>query len=773
MEKKTKKSGRESAWNSRIATFPKEIDIETYLHLSQKEYELRAERYAERGVNLVNATINFHFRFDWIRHFDEIAEITSRITEACHKYGMRVYEHHSANLISRHKDETYLGWNPEDSLVVDIRTGLPSRTDSRSNNRFVCINNPEFKEKFKGYILDFIKKTGVDGLMHDDIHFAGQYNCGCNYCRAKFKKIFGYNLPDFGKFPIDDCTKQVWRDWLRFRLISSSDQLRELKEVLPEDFLLFSCMSAGVLNSGDIHHAGASMETFARGTNCVFSEGGNLYIKNRGSWRPRNFFGNWEKLYVEKKYIKAISTSFSQPALDLHYPADPKEGFFCWALTKIFGNCLWRCDTNLYGGHNYDDEFREWQKEYDYFNWERKNERLFGISEGLNEIGVVFSQNTKLAMGVNPQHHGEPFAGWMQTLQEYGFSADCLIDRDLENYEKISSLKLLVLPNVSALSKNAAENIKRYVYNGGRLLATHKTSLMDETGKDTGNFQLSDIFGCRFLEETPEESYWFIENRFSGETLFAENFPVFKTFPSVSVSWEGETEKTDVLGWKERTTVWHEEPHTPAVTRVHYGKGEVVYMAPEPGLHSYREGLFNIWNRIYRSQRYEKGVDTEGRGFNEWIVEENRNPGRWFFIDNSDRNYRILIRNLVGYMLPQPSIRVLKPPGVIFNLFLHPGTDKGNCEWVIGLLNVKGAELKNLQEVSPPSYLHYPSFEGEITIKVSKDAMTVKRAVFYSPDIKDPVVMNVEDRGTQSVLKLDFSVFKRAGFILLQGGSYA
>jgi len=149
MEKKTKKSGRESAWNSRIATFPKEIDIETYLHLSQKEYELRAERYAERGVNLVNATINFHFRFDWIRHFDEIAEITSRITEACHKYGMRVYEHHSANLISRHKDETYLGWNPEDSLVVDIRTGLPSRTDSRSNNRFVCINNPEFKEKFK------------------------------------------------------------------------------------------------------------------------------------------------------------------------------------------------------------------------------------------------------------------------------------------------------------------------------------------------------------------------------------------------------------------------------------------------------------------------------------------------------------------------------------------------------------------------------------------------------------------------------------------------
>lgn len=52
------------------------------------------------------------------------------------------------------------------------------------------------KEAYCHYITDFFKNAGVDGLMHDDIHFVpGWFYCAWKYCREKFKKKFGYDLP--------------------------------------------------------------------------------------------------------------------------------------------------------------------------------------------------------------------------------------------------------------------------------------------------------------------------------------------------------------------------------------------------------------------------------------------------------------------------------------------------------------------------------------------------------------------------------------------------
>lgn len=76
--------------------------------------------------------------------------------------------------------------------------------------------------------------------MHDDIHFGGQYHCGCSFCREKFEKTMGYPLPVGKDFPVNDFENKIWRDWTRFRIQSISDHLKEVISYLPEDFVFFS-----------------------------------------------------------------------------------------------------------------------------------------------------------------------------------------------------------------------------------------------------------------------------------------------------------------------------------------------------------------------------------------------------------------------------------------------------------------------------------------------------------------------------------------------------
>ena len=48
------------------------------------------------------------------------------------------------------------------------------------------------------------------------------------------------------------------------------------------------------------------------------------------------------------------------------------------------------------------------------------------------------------------------------------------------------------------LSDEQCEAIRRFVYEGGTLIATHETSLLDELGRERGKFALSDVLGVEY-----------------------------------------------------------------------------------------------------------------------------------------------------------------------------------------------------------------------------------------------------------------------------------
>jgi len=68
---------------------------------------------------------------------------------------------------------------------------------------------------------------------------------------------------------------------------------------------------------------------------------------------------------------------------------------------------------------------------------------------------------------------------------------------------RLKPFRLLILPNIAALSDQQCDQIRQFVAGGGRIVATYETSLFDEWGRQRPDFGLADLFGVKFKERVP------------------------------------------------------------------------------------------------------------------------------------------------------------------------------------------------------------------------------------------------------------------------------
>ena len=132
------------------------------------------------------------------------------------------------------------------------------------------------------------------------------------------------------------------------------------------------------------------------------------------------------------------------------------------------------------------------------YDWCWRNEKYLRNTRSLAAVAMVYSQRTAQRYGGSQaaekvENHA---LGFYQALIEarvpFEMAHDELLDHATPAY------KLLILPNIAALSDQQCVQIREYVRNGGSIVATHETSLYEETGKRRNDFGLADVFGCSF-----------------------------------------------------------------------------------------------------------------------------------------------------------------------------------------------------------------------------------------------------------------------------------
>ena len=148
----------------------------------------------------------------------------------------------------------------------------------------------------------------------------------------------------------------------------------------------------------------------------------------------------------------------------------------------------------------------------EFYNWHYRNEKYLCNEESLAQVAMVYSQQSAAFYSHAVEDHA---LGFYQTLVEARIPFDMVHDRLLD-WEKIALYRVLILPNIAALSDRQCAQLTEYVQRGGSIVATYETSLYDEWGTRRPDFGLAELFGASFegtIDTQVQNSYRTSRNR--------------------------------------------------------------------------------------------------------------------------------------------------------------------------------------------------------------------------------------------------------------------
>lgn len=125
------------------------------------------------------------------------------------------------------------------------------------------------------------------------------------------------------------------------------------------------------------------------------------------------------------------------------------------------------------------------------FRWHHANEKYLRNTANLARVALVFTQQTG--------EHQAAQMGAYQALIEARTPFE-MVHENLLDEKDVQAFKLLILPNIAALSKRQCTQLTSFVERGGSLIATYETSLHDENNNRRTDFGLSELFGVSYAK---------------------------------------------------------------------------------------------------------------------------------------------------------------------------------------------------------------------------------------------------------------------------------
>jgi hypothetical protein len=342
-----------------------------------------------------------------------------------------------------------------------------------------------------GYNFEFMTEVtreiatmyAIGGVFSN--RWTGSGMCYCESCQRNFRDAYHSDLPRT-RDPQDPARRDYisWQQQRLFELWRLWDST--IQQVRPE--------ARYIANSGGGALSGLDMKTVGEMAPTLFAD-----RQCRSGVMPSWENGKNGKEYRAALGQKAIGGIFNvgivAPYRWLNSVKSPAETRL-WVLDGV-ANGL-RPWFNMVSGTVHDQ--RGLKVIEDLYQWHHKWERYLRNEQPIARVAMVYSQQTAQFYG------GERAArkvedhtlGMYQALIEARIPFEMVHDRLLDA-DHIGRYKLLILPNIAALSDAQCNQLREYVRLGGSLLATHETSLYDEWGKRRTDFGLSDLFGASFV----------------------------------------------------------------------------------------------------------------------------------------------------------------------------------------------------------------------------------------------------------------------------------
>jgi hypothetical protein len=355
-----------------------------------------------------------------------------------------------------------------------------------------CVNGPYYEEHLLAILRELVARYHPEGFTDNSWSGLGRGSiCYCENCRKKFHERAGRDLPRQ-----KDWNDPTYRDWIRWsyacRLEVWDRNNRVTREAGGPE-----CLWVG-MNGGDV--AGQAEQFRDCKEICARAE--IIMLDDQRRQNATGFARNgevgklvhgllgWDKLAPESMAMYQTTA----PTFRLSSKPEPESRL--WMVEGFAAGIQpWWHHVGAY-----DEDRRMYRTPVALCQWHAANEEFLFNRRPVATVGVAWSQtNTDFFGRDDAELNVElPWNGLRQALVRgripyLPVHLDHL-DRDAAQF------RLLILPNLAAMSDAQVASVRRFVEGGGGLLATGQSSLCNEWGDGRSDFALADLFGAHLPE---------------------------------------------------------------------------------------------------------------------------------------------------------------------------------------------------------------------------------------------------------------------------------
>ena len=364
---------------------------------------------------------------------------------------------------------------------------------------FTCIHGGYFKEQLAGVIREIIERYHPDGLADNSWAGGRGFICYCENCRKAFKESTGLDLPQ--KVDYEDRTFRIWLRWSQKCRTELYAWFNELSTRYGgEDCVYMGMLHPDAYANNPIQlfmdnvefapfNKAAMIDGQIRQTSVGFDENSLLCLSTH------EIFGD-DTLILESVATYQFAPNFVRKG------ANAKEETQYWMRAAMMGGVS--PSTHFIGGVQEDK--RALQNGAEMFAWHKRNEEYLYHRRQIARIALVRSLKNTCYYGKDrcQVRTVQPMNGMVAALKRARLPFYPIDSRQMN--DKLEKLKLIILPDIAVLSDDEIGAIEKHVKNGGSLVLTGATGMLDELGYPRKEFPLDKLLGIEREETEPLES---------------------------------------------------------------------------------------------------------------------------------------------------------------------------------------------------------------------------------------------------------------------------
>ena len=361
-----------------------------------------------------------------------------------------------------------------------------------------CINSPYYNEHIPAILTEIAKSYKPEGFTDNSWSGLSRDSiCYCENCRKSFHNKTGFEIPLTVNW--DD---QAYREWIRWnynRRLEIWDLNNKTTMKAGGPACIWSGMNSGSLiwqseSFRDYRELCQRAEIIMLDSQARSDTGG--FQQNADTGKLIHGVLGWDKLVPESMAMYQAG----RPTFRLASKPVPEARM--WMIEGIAGGIQpwWH-----FVGASHEDR-RIYHTPGPLFLWHKANEEFLINRKPVATVGVVWSQ-------LNLDFYGRDQAEQMVELPWRGITQALVraripyipVHADHIDSEA-ANLSLLILPNLGAMTDNQIAGVRKFVKNGGSLIATGESSLYNEWGDRRPDYGLSDLYGAHAIDQADANS---------------------------------------------------------------------------------------------------------------------------------------------------------------------------------------------------------------------------------------------------------------------------